>query len=211
MRRKIKIPKKKFLGNIDGSKGFREFLELIGTKVRLQGFEGYRGDLNVKNDATGKYSYYTKIKDCEIMFHVSTLLPHDPNDSQQIPRKKYIGNDLVTLVYQEEGGRFTPPCVSGDFLHVFIVVQPCTLETGETGYQLAMAARDNVPKFGPPLPCPPYFKKDDFFVQFLLAKIVNAEKATLHSPYIASKMRRTRQLQLHHLLLDCENIDLDTV
>lgn len=80
------------------------------------------------------------------MFHVSTYLPYDPLDPQQIPRKKFIGNDLVTIVFQydepldlannssshlafnssREGGSFTPPCVSGDFLHVFAVVQPYT-------------------------------------------------------------------------------------
>jgi hypothetical protein len=33
------------------------------------------------------------------MFHVSTYLPYDAYDPQQIPRKKYIGNDLVTIVF----------------------------------------------------------------------------------------------------------------
>lgn len=31
------------------------------------------------------------------MFHVSTLLPHSDRDSQQIERKRHIGNDRVTI------------------------------------------------------------------------------------------------------------------
>ena len=36
------------------------------------------------NDQTGKYSVYTEFNDQEIMFHVSTLLPYDPGDRQQV-------------------------------------------------------------------------------------------------------------------------------
>lgn len=43
--------------NNSGSANFEEFLDLLGTKVRLQGFQGYRAGLDVKNDTTGLYSY----------------------------------------------------------------------------------------------------------------------------------------------------------
>jgi hypothetical protein len=43
---------------------------------------------------------YTEHAGNEIMFHVSTLLPFTPNNRQQLPRKRYIGNDIVTVVFQ---------------------------------------------------------------------------------------------------------------
>ena len=44
----------------------------------------FRGGLDTVNDQTGEYSYYTTHKDKEIMFHVSTLLPYNATDSQQV-------------------------------------------------------------------------------------------------------------------------------
>ena len=39
--------------NEEGSPAFNEFLELIGTKVRLKGFSKYKAGLCNKNDSTG--------------------------------------------------------------------------------------------------------------------------------------------------------------
>ena len=49
----------------------------------------YRGGLDVAGDQTGEYSVYTEYKDREIMFHVSTLLPFDEQDSQQVTCESY--------------------------------------------------------------------------------------------------------------------------
>ena len=35
-------------------------------------------------DTTGVHSVYTEFRDSEIMFHVSTLLPHTPSNKQQV-------------------------------------------------------------------------------------------------------------------------------
>lgn len=40
--------------NEEGSPAFNEFLELIGSKVRLKGFSKYKAGLCNKNDSTGK-------------------------------------------------------------------------------------------------------------------------------------------------------------
>lgn len=114
-------------------------------------------------DSTGLYSVYAQYQDCEIMFHVSTLLPFTPNNRQQVYlhknkhfffkykktlnmlltiyvvvllqllRKRHIGNDIVTIVFQEPGAQpFTPKNIRSQFQHVFIVVQavnPCSENT----------------------------------------------------------------------------------
>lgn len=188
------------LGNQESSEAFDRFLELLGDKVTLEGWKGYRGDLDVNQNKNGEYSVYTKLhNEIEVMFHVSTYLPYDAYDPQQIPRKKYIGNDLVTIVFLE-GDSFHPPCVSGDFLHVFGVVQPCKTEDGEDGYKLAVCSRKGVPQFGPPIPNPPTFKHNEYFRDFLLTKLMNGERAALHSPFIATKMKKSRQMQLEYII-----------
>jgi signal-induced proliferation-associated 1 like protein 1 len=84
-------------------------------------------------DSTGLYSVYSQYQDCEIMFHVSTLLPFTPNNRQQLLRKRHIGNDIVTIVFQEPGAQpFTPKNFRSQFQHVFIVVRainPCSDNT----------------------------------------------------------------------------------
>lgn len=35
-------------------------------------------------DSTGLYSFYSQFQNCEIMFHVSTMLPFTPNNRQQV-------------------------------------------------------------------------------------------------------------------------------
>nr|XP_026655079.1 signal-induced proliferation-associated protein 1-like [Zonotrichia albicollis] len=64
------------------------------------------------------------------MFHVSTMLPYTPNNRQQLLRKRHIGNDIVTIIFQEPGALpFTPQSVRSHFQHVFIIVrahQPCS-------------------------------------------------------------------------------------
>lgn len=47
----------------------------------------YRGGLDVTNNQTGETSVYTEYKDRKIMFHVSTLLPHDSGDTQHVRTK----------------------------------------------------------------------------------------------------------------------------
>lgn len=89
--------------------------------------------ISIAADSTGLYSIYAQYQDCEIMFHVSTMLPFTPNNRQQLLRKRHIGNDIVTIVFQEPGALpFTPKGIRSQFQHVFIVVQainPCTENT----------------------------------------------------------------------------------
>jgi hypothetical protein len=40
---------------------------------------------------TGSESVYCKYGGNEIMMHVSTLLPYDDDDEQQVKRKRHIG------------------------------------------------------------------------------------------------------------------------
>ncbi|KAK7806687.1 hypothetical protein U0070_026183, partial [Myodes glareolus] len=116
--------------NESAGPAFEEFLQLLGERVRLKGFEKYRAQLDTKTDSTGTHSLYTTYKDYEIMFHVSTMLPYTPNNKQQLLRKRHIGNDIVTVVFQEPGAQpFSPKNIRSHFQHVFVIVRahnPCT-------------------------------------------------------------------------------------
>uniref|UniRef100_A0A669BCT1 Signal induced proliferation associated 1 like 1 n=1 Tax=Oreochromis niloticus TaxID=8128 RepID=A0A669BCT1_ORENI len=177
-----------------------EFLQLLGEKVRLRGFTKYRAQLDTKTDSTGTHSLYTSYKDYEIMFHVSTLLPYTPNNKQQLLRKRHIGNDIVTIVFQEPGAHpFTPKTIRSHFQHVFIIVRvhnPCS---DSTCYSVAVTRSQDVPSFGPPIPKGVTFPKSTVFRDFLLAKVINAENAAHKSDKFGAMATRTRQEYLRDL------------
>ncbi|KAM4541358.1 signal-induced proliferation-associated 1-like protein 1 [Fundulus diaphanus] len=177
-----------------------EFLQLLGEKIRLKGFTKYRAQLDTKTDSTGTHSLYTSYKDYEIMFHVSTMLPYTPNNKQQLLRKRHIGNDIVTIVFQEPGAHpFTPKAVRSHFQHVFIIVRvhnPCS---DSTCYSVAVTRSQDVPSFGPPIPKGVTFPKSTVFRDFLLAKVINAENAAHKSEKFGAMATRTRQEYLRDL------------
>ena len=115
------------------------------------------------------------------MFHVSSMIPYKANDSQQLSRKRHIGNDVVSIVFQEENTPFSPNSIRSHFLHCFIVVQVENPNTDQTHYKVSIAAKEGVPKFAPSLPNPCIFKKGADFRDFLLTKILNAENAAVKS------------------------------
>lgn len=102
---------------------------------------------------------YTVFRDREIMFHVSTKLPFTEGDTQQLQRKRHIGNDIVAIIFQEENTPFVPDMIASNFLHAYIVVQVENPEADNTAYKVSVTAREDVPSFGPPLPSPPVFQK----------------------------------------------------
>ncbi|NXD88757.1 SI1L3 protein, partial [Halcyon senegalensis] len=156
--------------------------------------------LSSSADSTGTHSLYTTYQDYEIMFHVSTMLPYTPNNRQQLLRKRHIGNDIVTIIFQEPGALpFTPQNVRSHFQHVFIIVRvhhPCT---DNVSYSVAVTRSKDVPPFGPPIPTGVAFRKSDSFRDFLLAKVINAENAAHKSEKFHTMATRTRQEYLKDL------------
>nr|XP_022286272.1 rap1 GTPase-activating protein 1-like isoform X13 [Crassostrea virginica] len=186
-------------GNKEHGDSMEEFLALIGERVPLKDFPGYRGGLDTMYGQTGSDSVFARYQGREIMFHVSTLLPFTDGDPQQLQRKRHIGNDIVAIVFQEENTPFVPNMIASHFLHAYIVVQPFT-EDGKTKYKVAISARNDVPKFGPPLPSPAVFEKGPEFRDFILTKLINAETACYQAEQFAKLEERTRTALLEVLV-----------
>uniref|UniRef100_H3B7J4 RAP1 GTPase activating protein n=1 Tax=Latimeria chalumnae TaxID=7897 RepID=H3B7J4_LATCH len=189
----------KLFSNTEESPAFVEFLELLGQKVDLQDFKGFRGGLDVTHGQTGTESVYCNFRNKEIMFHVSTKLPYTEGDAQQLQRKRHIGNDIVAIVFQDENTPFVPDMIASNFLHAYIAVQvdnPCS---DNTMYKVSVTARDDVPFFGPNLPNPAIFKKGPEFHEFLLTKLINAEYACYKAEKFAKLEERTRTALLETL------------
>ncbi|XP_029026856.1 signal-induced proliferation-associated 1-like protein 3 isoform X2 [Betta splendens] len=186
--------------NEEASPAFSAFLDLLGDRVLLKGFTKYAAQLDTKTDSTGTHSLYTTYQGYEVMFHVSTMLPYMPNNPQQLLRKRHIGNDIVTIIFQEPGALpFTPQNIRSHFQHVFVIVRvhnPCS---ENTCYSVAVTRMKDVPPFGPPIPSGVTFRDPETFRNFLLAKVINAENAAHKSEKFHTMATRTRQEYLRDL------------
>uniref|UniRef100_A0A672IAV0 GTPase-activating Rap/Ran-GAP domain-like protein 3 n=1 Tax=Salarias fasciatus TaxID=181472 RepID=A0A672IAV0_SALFA len=167
-----------------GSESFDKFLNLLGDTVTLQGWAGYRGGLDTKNDTTGIKSIYTVYQGHELMFHVSTMLPYSKENKQQVERKRHIGNDIVTIVFQEgddASSSFKPSMIRSHFTHIFALVR---YNSQNDSYRLKIFSEESVP------------------LDFLLVKLINGEKATLETPTFAQKRQRTLDMLIRSLYQD---------
>ncbi|KAF9200249.1 Signal-induced proliferation-associated 1-like protein 2 [Haplosporangium sp. Z 27] len=200
-----------FSNQMTSSPRFQEFLEsgALGQKVTLKGFERFSAGLDTRSD-NGSYSYFdTWGESFEIMYHVSTLLPFNTVDRQQIQRKRHIGNDIVCIVFVDGDHPFVPSTIKSQFLHIFVVIHPILLPDGTRGYSVAIACDEQVPPFGPPLPDPPIFKSPQELRAFLLSKMINGENAACKAPRLIKPHQRARSGMLESLVAKANGLTKD--
>ena len=190
--------------NNDPKPEFYEWLDMMGTKIDLFGWDKYRGGLDVKNRSTGEFSYFHEIHGVSIMFHVCTLLPSQENDLQRVERKRHIGNDVVTFVYLEEGCEpYMATKLTSQFIHVHFVVQKVAGTGAPTGipasYRISVVTKYGVEPHSPALAYPAIFPNSPALRDFLLTKAVNAERTAMLATEFRSKMLRARKDFLKHL------------
>ncbi|EDS29581.1 conserved hypothetical protein [Culex quinquefasciatus] len=195
------------LDNNENSPLFEEFLQLLGDKVRLRGFDKYKGGLDTVHDLTGLYSVYTNWRSIEIMFHVSTQLPYERHDPQKLQRKRHIGNDIVCVVFLEaDNTTFSPACIKSHFLHTFILVRvSARIKRKPTRYEVSVVTRDEVGAYKPYLWEQSVFEKGPMFREWLLTKIVNGERASYSAPKFARMQERTRSQMLEDIVANLAN------
>ena len=105
------------------SKAYSNFLMYLGEMICMYGWNGYRGALDTQDPNLN--SIYNKIDGHELIFHVSHLLPHSQNDPEQVDRKRYLGNDIVLIVFSESTREFEVQSVASRPNQVVIIVKAC--------------------------------------------------------------------------------------
>jgi len=187
--------------NVHTSVQYEEFLDFLGTRIELNGWTKYRGGLDVRSDTTGTHSIYTAYQGYEIMFHVSTLLPFQVEDFQRVERKRHLGNDIVVIIFKEGDQSFDPLILTTHFNHIFVVIQVDSSRSTKQKifYKIAIANKTGVPPYRPFLRNPPIYEKGNEFRELLLTKLINAERAAMHSPEFKGKMIRTNKSILENL------------
>jgi RAP1 GTPase activating protein 1 len=202
---------------------FEDFLSFLGARVELQGWKKYRAGLDTKHGTTGTHSLYQGYDNHQIMFHVSTMLPREPPGSQQLERKRHLGNDLVLIVFHDGVKPFDPILIHSHFNFCFIIVREVPPPDGfisppeefsnipvlhapsvrrNVFYRFAMAVKSEAPmrKIIPFFPTPPIMRNNLETLQLLLVKLINAERAIMHAPEFMERSARTRRLVLANII-----------
>jgi len=194
-------------GNLDeeSSSQYQDFLTFLGDgpRITLKGWDKYRAGLDVSSDNTGVHSVFYQYHEYQIMYHVATLLPNQPADEQKVERKRHIGNDVVTIVFKEQAtaeDRFDPSILTSHFIHCVFVISPILNDQGKTThYHLTVANKSGVPPYTPFIPEDGAdFPVCDGFREFLVVKMLNAERTAMASPEFQS-LTTARKLYLQNL------------
>lgn len=116
---------KTILNNVMGSADYTKFLDGLGTLTRLKNAKFNTGGLDTSFDSDGEFTYCWRDRVTEIVFHVTTLMPTDPGNSECFANKKrHIGNDFVNIVFNNSGLPYDFDTFASAFNYVVILITP---------------------------------------------------------------------------------------
>ncbi|OHS95653.1 hypothetical protein TRFO_38223 [Tritrichomonas foetus] len=107
----------------DTSPHFREFLHGLGWVISLPEHSGFDGNLDMITFKSGASSVYYADFENQLMFHVAPLMPLS-DDSQQIGRKRHIGNDPVQIIWSEKEINYNTYTTTSQFNQAHIIIYP---------------------------------------------------------------------------------------
>ncbi|KAF9360057.1 GTPase-activating Rap/Ran-GAP domain-like protein 3 [Mortierella sp. AD094] len=154
---------------------FMDFVHWLGEPVQLRNWKGYRAGLDVIGDTTGDKSIFTNWNGYQIMFHCAPFMPFDPNDQQQVERRRFIGNDIVVIIFKESDDEDDMPfdlCSVGSRQnHIICIVRPISNNYSSTtqSYRVSIAVKDGIRNFSP-VDFPAVLQRDDASRDLLLLK-----------------------------------------
>ncbi|XP_053679837.1 tuberin [Anopheles nili] len=118
------------LKNRYGSLRYAEFLSSLGTLVAIK--DAKEKNIFIDLESNGKDGAFTYIYQDDIVqltFHVATLMPNKRQDPHCNEKKKHIGNDFVTIVYNESGEEYDLKTIKGQYNYACVIVEPIELSS----------------------------------------------------------------------------------
>ncbi|KAJ5887642.1 Tuberin N-terminal [Penicillium taxi] len=111
------------LSNTHGSPDYEYFLSGLGTKVSIRNPQFNTQGLYADTDGETTYAWRDRVT--EIVYHVATMMPtnfdHDPSC---INKKRNIGNNFVTIVFNRSNLPFNFETIPSEFNFINIVITP---------------------------------------------------------------------------------------
>ncbi|KAM6968923.1 ral GTPase-activating protein subunit alpha-1 isoform 4-T4 [Tautogolabrus adspersus] len=135
--------KHSILTNTAGSQSYEDFVSGLGWEVDLTTHCGFMGGLQ-RNRSTGQTTPYYANSTTEVIYHVSTRMPHD-QDHNLTKKLRHLGNDEVHIVWSEHSRDYRRGIIPTEFGDVLIVIYPMKNHM----YSIHILKKPEVPFFGP--------------------------------------------------------------
>ncbi|XP_030740883.1 ral GTPase-activating protein subunit alpha-1 isoform X3 [Echinops telfairi] len=135
--------KHSILTNTGGSQAYEDFVAGLGWEVNLTNHCGFMGGLQ-KNKSTGLTTPYFATSTVEVIFHVSTRMPSDSDDSLT-KKLRHLGNDEVHIIWSEHTRDYRRGIIPTEFGDVLIVIYPMKNHM----FSIQIMKKPEVPYFGP--------------------------------------------------------------
>ncbi|NXW04971.1 TSC2 protein, partial [Fregetta grallaria] len=123
------------LSNEHGSYRYTEFLTGLGKLIELKDCQPdkiYLGGLDVCGE-DGQFTYCWHDDIMQAIFHIATLMPTKDLDKYRCDKKRHLGNDFVSIIYNDSGEDFKLGTIKGQFNFVHVIITPldydCNLVT----------------------------------------------------------------------------------
>ncbi|XP_037343512.2 ral GTPase-activating protein subunit alpha-1 isoform X2 [Pungitius pungitius] len=135
--------KHSILTNTAGSQSYENFVSGLGWEVDLATHCGFMGGLQ-RNRSTGQTTPYYATSTTEVIYHVSTRMPHD-QDHNLTKKLRHLGNDEVHIVWSEHSRDYRRGIIPTEFGDVLIIIYPMKNHM----YSIHILKKPEVPFFGP--------------------------------------------------------------
>uniref|UniRef100_UPI003AAE8FEB ral GTPase-activating protein subunit alpha-1 n=1 Tax=Centroberyx gerrardi TaxID=166262 RepID=UPI003AAE8FEB len=135
--------KHSILTNTAGSQAYEDFVSGLGWEVDLTTHCGFMGGLQ-RNRSTGQTTPYYATSTTEVIYHVSTRMPHD-QDHNLTKKLRHLGNDEVHIVWSEHSRDYRRGIIPTEFGDVLIVIYPMKNHM----CSIHILKKPEVPFFGP--------------------------------------------------------------
>ncbi|XP_058434888.1 tuberin isoform X1 [Marmota monax] len=118
------------LSNEHGSYRYTEFLTGLGRLIELKDCQPdkvYLGGLDVCGE-DGQFTYCWHDDIMQAVFHIATLMPTKDVDKHRCDKKRHLGNDFVSIIYNDSGEDFKLGTIKGQFNFVHVIITPLDYE-----------------------------------------------------------------------------------
>ncbi|KYR02963.1 RapGAP/RanGAP domain-containing protein [Tieghemostelium lacteum] len=181
------------LNNDNVSKEFTDFHRFLGKTFQTKNWNKYSGGLDINHNLDASTAVYTEINDIEIVFHVSSMM-------MSHRRKEFLSKNTTVIVYHE-GSKPLNLSTFDQNNQIFFEIRKVKYDDGSNiYYKLGTSYNQNISPFGPMIPDPPIFKKDLYFKQYLLTKLINATNSSLLCNHINKDLVKTREIELNNII-----------
>ncbi|XP_039314149.1 tuberin isoform X1 [Solenopsis invicta] len=187
------------LANQHGSLRYTEFLKRLGTLVQLKDVDEnvFLGGLD-RNGENGEFAYIWQDDVTQVAFHVATLMPTKTSDPKCTSKKTHIGNNYVTLVYNESDEPYNIQTVKGQFNYACVVIQPLDHGTNQVTVQAREELAEHIGHSEPKIISDQnlaILSRQLALHANLASMVCSSLKQNSHNPYASNWLERLRHIK----------------